>query len=173
MPTFVFGLLLLLLFSLTLRWVPAFGGGDLSDVGGRLSRLVLPAMTLGVIEATIIARFTRSAMIDVLREAYIATARAKGLRTQTVIVRHALRNASITIVTVVGLQATTLLGGVVLTETVFARPGVGRLLVDAVSSRSYSAVGSLLALIAIGVVLINLLVDITYSLLNPRLRPGQ
>ena len=173
MPVFWLGIVLMVIFSLWLGWLPAagmyapYGGGDLSDL---LAHLVLPALTLGAASITIIARLTRSTMLEVLGQDYIRTARAKGLVEQRVVVRHGLKNALIPIVTVVGVQAGYLLGGAVLTETVFAWPGVGTLMVQGILARDFPLVQGCVLVVALSFVLINLAVDLLYSWLDPRIR---
>ena len=163
MPVFWLGLNLILVFAVRLHWLPAIGHEG-------WAHLILPAVTLGAASAAIIARMTRSAMLEVMRQDYVRTARAKGVAEPSVIGRHALRNALIPVVTVVGLQLGTLLGGAVLTESVFAWPGVGRLLVDAVLARDYPIVQGTVLLIATTFVLLNVLVDVLYAVLDPRIR---
>lgn len=163
MPVFWLGLMLMLLFSIKLSWFPAVGAEG-------LKHLVLPSLTLGANSMAIIARMTRSSMLEVIRLDYIRTARAKGLAEKVVITRHALKNALIPVVTVIGLQTGTLLGGAVLTEIVFAWPGIGRLLVEAILSRDYPVVQGVVLLVATTFILINLIVDIIYSYLDPRIR---
>ena len=163
MPVFWLGLNLILIFAVRLQWLPAIGHET-------WRHLILPAITLGTASAAIIARMTRSAMLEVLRQDYVRTARAKGAAEPLVIRKHALRNALIPVVTVVGLQLGTLLSGAVLTETVFAWPGVGRLLVDAVLARDYPVIQGAVLLIATTFVLLNVLVDMLYAVLDPRIR---
>jgi len=163
MPVFWLGLMLMLLFSIQLGWFPAVGADSLKHI-------VLPAITLGANSTAIIARMTRSSMLEVIRLDYIRTARAKGLAEKVVISRHALKNALIPVVTVIGLQTGTLLGGAVLTEIVFAWPGIGRLLVEAILSRDYPVVQGVVLLIATVFIFVNLIVDILYSYLDPRIR---
>ena len=163
MPIFWLGLMLMLLFSVTLGWLPSSGSGT-------LAQLVLPAVALGSASTAIIARQTRSGMLEVLRQDYIRTARAKGLIERVVISRHALKNALIPTVTVVGLQVGYLLGGAVLTETVFARPGLGRLLSDSIGRRDIVVVQTTILLLSVVFVIVNLLVDILYVKLDPRIR---
>ncbi len=162
MPVFWLGLLLILVFSVKLGWFPSVGKGS-------LDHLVLPSLTLATLPMAIIARITRASMLDVVRQNYIVTARAKGLRESAVILKHALRNAAIPIITVGGLQMGTLFGGAVITETVFAWPGMGRLLVKSVLARDYPMVQGIVLLLALTVVVVNLAVDLTYALLNPRI----
>lgn len=164
MPVFWQGLLLILIFSIKLRLLPP--GGSIRDLG--LKVMILPWITLGVSQAGLVTRMTRSTMLEVLGEDYIRTARAKGLRETIVYYRHALRNALIPVVTVVGLQVGRLLGGAVLTETVFNLPGLGRLLVESVYRRDYPVIQGCVLVIALFFVLSNLLVDILYASLDPR-----
>lgn len=161
-PVFWLALMLQLLFAVQLGWFPATGRGT-------LSHMVLPALTLGLATAGLVARITRSSMLDVLRSEYITTARAKGLAEHAVIYKHALRNAMIPVVTVLGLQFGILLGGAVLTETVFALPGIGRLLVDSILARDYPVVQATVLLLATTFVMINLIVDVLYAVLDPRI----
>ncbi len=163
MPVFWWGLILILFFSVTLRWLPSGGMGGWKT-------FILPAVVLGTASAGIIARMTRSSMMDVLRQDYITTARSKGLMHRIIIRRHALRNALIPTVTVVGLQFGYMLAGAVLTESVFAWPGVGRLLVTSILSRDYPVVQTTLVMVALTFVLVNLGVDILYAYLDPRIR---
>ena len=164
-PSFALGIMLIFAFSLRFQWFPAAGGGD-------LKHLVLPALTLGLGASAIIARLTRSTMLEVLSQEYIVTARAKGLRGSAVVVRHALRNALIPTVTILGLQFGQLLAGTVVIETVFARPGIGRLIVSAILEKDFPLVQGIVLFIAISYVLINLLVDMLYAVLDPRIRLG-
>jgi peptide/nickel transport system permease protein len=169
-PDFWMGILLVLLFSSTLGWLPPSGYTPISqDFGGWLGHMILPATTAGLISGAIQTRFVRSAMLEVLNQNYIQTARAKGLHEMTVITRHALRNAMITIVTIVGLQVTALLSAVVVIEIVFVLPGLGRLALDAVLARDYTLVRAAVFVMAILVTFINLVVDLLYFLLDPRL----
>jgi peptide/nickel transport system permease protein len=162
-PVFWLGLNLILLFSVRLQWLPSFGYET-------WRHLVLPSLTLGAASAAIVARMTRSAMLEVLGQDYVRTARAKGLAERVVVNRHALRNALIPVVTVLGLQLGTLLSGAVLTETVFAWPGIGRLLVEAVLARDYPIIQGATLLIAATFVVLNVAVDVLYGLLDPRIR---
>ena len=139
-------------------------------VGGFVSHLVLPTLTLSVIYIALIARMTRTSVLDVLSEDYIRTARAKGLSSRTILVAHALRNAAVPIVTVIGLGIALLIGGVVVTESVFAIPGLGRLTVEAVLARDYPTVQAVILLFSFAYVLLNLLVDLAYLWLDPRIR---
>src|SRR5262249_22548350 len=146
--------------------------GDPSDVFDSLRHLVLPAVTLGAFSAALISRLVRSALLEVLGQDYVRTARAKGLSQAPVIVRHALPNALIPVITVIGLQGGTLLGGAVLAETSFAWPGIGRLLIQAISQRDYPLVQGIVMVTALAVSLINLVVDLLYGAINPRVRYG-
>lgn len=170
-PAFYLAILLIFTFSVRLRWFPALGGGDIfADPIDSLRYLVLPAFTLGLIMTASVTRLTRSTMLNVLREDYVRTARAKGLSRWGVIVRHALRSALLPIVALLGLWTASLIGDSVLTEFVFARPGLGRLLVGAILQRDYSALQSIMVIYAAFVVVINLITDLTYGLLDPRIR---
>ncbi|OFX30022.1 MAG: peptide ABC transporter permease [Armatimonadetes bacterium RBG_16_67_12] len=162
MPVFWSGLMLILIFAVRLGWLPAVGTGS-------LAHLVLPAVTLGMATAAIIARMTRSSMLEVLRSDYIRTARAKGVGEPTVVNRHAFRNALIPVITVVGLQMGTLLSGAVLTESVFAWPGVGRLLVEGILTRDYPIVQAAVLVVALAFVVVNLVVDVLYAVVDPRI----
>jgi peptide/nickel transport system permease protein len=166
MPSFWLGLLLIFVFSLHLAWFPATGGGD-------LHHLVLPAVTLGMIAAAIIARLTRSSMLEVLGQDYVRTARAKGLGGVSVVVRHALKNALIPIITIFGLQFGNLLAGAVIVETVFSRPGLGRLIVGGILNKDFPLVQGVVLFVATIYVLINLLVDVAYAYADPRIRFGR
>jgi peptide/nickel transport system permease protein len=161
-PVFWLALMLQLLFAVHLGWLPATGRGT-------FSHLILPSVTLGMATAGLIARITRSSMLEVLRQEYITTARSKGLAEKVVIYKHALKNALIPVVTIMGLQFGILLGGAVLTETVFAWPGVGRLLVDSILARDYPVVQGAVLVLAFSFVFINLLVDLIYAFLDPRI----
>ncbi|MCA9904140.1 MAG: ABC transporter permease [Anaerolineae bacterium] len=169
-PDFWMGILLVLLFSSTLGWLPPSGYTPIqNDFSGWLAHMILPATTAGLISASIQTRFIRSAMLEVLGQNYIKTAHAKGLSERVVISRHALRNALITIVTVVGLQITALLSAVVVIEIVFNLPGLGRLALDAVLDRDYTLLQGAVFVMAFMVSLVNLTVDFTYFLLDPRI----
>jgi peptide/nickel transport system permease protein len=171
MPNFLIALLLIFLFGVTLRWLPISGYTDpLEDPVGGLRSLLLPAVTLGLALAAVITRTLRSSMLEALSEDYVRTARAKGLSEWTIIRGHVLKNALIPVVTVLGLQLGTLIGGAVITEYVFALPGVGRLVVDAVFARDYPLVQGVVLLIAIGFIVSNLLVDLVYAAIDPRIR---
>jgi dipeptide transport system permease protein len=191
MPIFWWALLLILLFSVNLGWTPVSGrisvmfwvepvtgfllidtllAGDTDAFWSALQHLILPAVALGTIPLAVIARMTRSSMMEVIREDYIRVARAKGLSPFRIIAVHALRNALIPVVTVIGLQVGVLLAGAILTETIFAWPGVGKWLVDSIQRRDYPSVQGGILLIATIVMLVNLIVDVLYGLINPRIR---
>ncbi len=161
MPIFWIGLVLIVVFSLWLPWFPVGGAGS-------PSHLVLPAITLALPSIAMVARMTRSSVLEVLREDYVRTARAKGLAERLVVAKHGLRNAFIPIVTLLGLQAGQLMGGAVLTETVFAWPGLGRLMVKAIFARDYILLQGAVLVFALAFVLVNLLVDLSYGALDPR-----
>jgi peptide/nickel transport system permease protein len=161
-PSFWLGLMLMLFFSVKLGWLPSFGKGG-------LRHLVLPAMTLGVGSAAIIARVTRSSMLEVFSEDFIRTARSKGITERAVIVRHALKNALIPIITILGLEFGGLLAGAVVTETVFSYPGIGLLLINSINNRDFPIVQAALLLFALQFVLVNLIVDVIYARVDPRI----
>ncbi|HEV8309113.1 MAG TPA: ABC transporter permease [Methylomirabilota bacterium] len=163
LPNFWLGIMLILLFGVTLRWLPTSG-----FQGWRY--LVLPSITLAAFPTALVARLTRSSMLEILSRDYIRTGRAKGLTERIVVLRHALKNATIPVLTVIGLQIGTLLGGAVITESVFAWPGMGKLVVDAIFFRDFPVVQTILILSATVFVLINLLVDVLYTVLDPRIR---
>ncbi|KFF49389.1 ABC transporter permease subunit [Salinicola endophyticus] len=191
MPIFWWGLLLIMFFSGTLGWTPVSGrisfmyfiepvtgfmtidtllAGDWGAFLSALHHLILPAIVLGTIPLAVIARQTRSSMLEVLGEDYVRTARAKGLSSYRVIMVHTLRNALISVVTVIGLQVGLLLAGAILTETIFSWPGIGKWMIDAISRRDYPSVQGGLVLIAFIVMIVNLLVDLAYGVINPRIR---
>jgi peptide/nickel transport system permease protein len=170
-PSFWLGVLLVLVFSLRLRWFPASGYVPLLDRPMvALRHLALPCLTLGVAMAAVLTRFVRSAVLEVIRQDYIRTARAKGLRERAVLVRHAFRNALIPVLTVVALQVGNLLGGAVVTEAIFDFPGVGQLILYAVTTKDYPVVQGALLLLVTALIVINLLTDLGYALLDPRVR---
>jgi peptide/nickel transport system permease protein len=169
-PDFWLGVLLVLLFSTTLDWLPPSGYTPIGEnFGDWLAHLILPATTAGLISASIQTRFIRSAMLEVMNQNYIMTARAKGLYEHVVIIRHALRNAMITVVTVIGLQITALLSAVVVIEIVFALPGLGKLTLDAVLVRDYTVLQGAVFVMAVLVTIVNLGVDLLYFFLDPRI----
>jgi ABC-type dipeptide/oligopeptide/nickel transport system permease component len=173
-PAFALGPILILIFSIGLGWLPVSGAGPTSSVSGFLSDgwryLVLPTVAMGVSLAAILTRMVRTAMLEELNRDYIRTARAKGLTERAVVYRHALPNAMVPIVTVVGLQFGTLLAGAIVTETIFSWPGLGRLVVTAISGRDYALVQGALLAIGLTYVLVNLLTDLAYRWINPRMR---
>jgi peptide/nickel transport system permease protein len=170
-PVFVIGYLLIYLFAIELAWLPVQGYQRLGDgLGGFLERLILPSVTLAVVFVALIARITRASVLEVLNADYVRTARAKGLSELPVMLRHVLRNAAVPIVTVIGLGLAVLIGGVVVTESVYSIPGLGRLTVDAVLARDYPTVQAVILLFSVVYVLINLLVDLSYTFLDPRIR---
>lgn len=170
-PIFVVGYALIYLFAIKLSWLPVQGYQRLADgFGGFIQRLVLPAVTLSVVYIALIARMTRTSVLEVLHEDYIRTARAKGQIEIKVLFSHALRNAAVQIVTVIGLGVALLIGGVVVTESVYTIPGLGRLTVDAVLARDYPTIQAVILLFSFVYVLINLGVDIIYTILDPRIR---
>ncbi|WP_062380267.1 ABC transporter permease [Pseudomonas abietaniphila] len=170
-PHFWLGILLIMIFAVKLQWLPASGFVPLGeDLGQNLKTLILPAFVLGAGLSGVLMRHTRSAMLEVLRADYVRTARAKGLFPRTVILKHALRNALMPIVTLTTLLFGELLGGAVLTEQVFSIPGFGKMIVDAVFNRDYAVVQGVVLCVAIGFLLLNLLADVLYRLINPRLR---
>ncbi len=172
-PGFFLGILLILLFSLRLGWFPPAGYVPLNeDLVGNLRHMVLPALSLGLILAAATVRISRSTMLEVLERDYVRTARAKGLHEGRVRYRHALRNALIPIVTVVGLQFGTLLGGAVIIEQVFSLPGIGRFALEGINLRDYPVVQGAVLAIAAAFVVVNLVVDVMYSLIDPRIRYG-
>ena len=164
-PTFWIGMLLILVFALKLGWIPGTGYGD-----GRFVYLILPALTLATRPMALLARITRSSMLETIRQDYIRTARAKGLSEWVVTVKHALRNALIPVVTILGTETASLLGGVVVTETVFSWPGLGRLFVDALTFRDYPIIRGQVLFLATVFILANLIVDLSYALFDPRIR---
>lgn len=170
-PVFVVGYLLIFLFAIELRWLPVQGYTPLAEgVGPWLHNLVLPTLALGLAYVALIARITRTTMLDVLAEDYIRTANAKGVARAPMLLRHALKNAAVPIVTVIGIGVALLIGGVVITETVFNIPGIGRLVVDAIARRDYPIIQGVIMVFSGIYVLVNLLVDLSYSLFDPRIR---
>lgn len=171
LPAFLIGYALMILFSVHWRLLPVQGYEPLSSgIGPFLSHLVLPTVTLGLVYVALLARVTRAAMIEVLAQDYIRTAKAKGLKTLTVLTVHALKNASVPIVTVIGTGIALLIGGAAVTETVFAIPGLGRLMVDSIARRDYPVIQGLILVFAVVYVVLNLLIDLVYTVLDPRIR---
>ncbi len=164
-PVFWLGIMLILIFSVTIQWFPSSGRGE-------IQHLVLPAITLGMFTMARTARMMRSSMLEVLGQEYMKTAKAKGLSPGIVILKHALKNAAIPVVTIIGMELGTLLGGAVITETIFAWPGVGRLAVQAIYNRDYPVVQAAVFLLASIFVLVNLIVDLMYTYLDPRVKLG-
>jgi ABC-type dipeptide/oligopeptide/nickel transport system permease component len=165
MPIFWLALLLIMFFSVRLQWLPAT-----SQPG--FKGLILPAMSLAMLSAATLARLVRSSVLEVLRQDYLTTARAKGLPSRVVILRHALRNALIPVITVIGLQFGSLLSGAVITETIFARPGLGKLVVDSIQNKDFPMVQGAILVLATIYIVMNLLVDLSYALIDPRIRLG-
>jgi peptide/nickel transport system permease protein len=170
-PVFVVGYLLIYWFAISLRWLPVQGYTPIAEGLIPWARnLVLPSLALGLAYVALIARITRASMLDVLAEDYIRTAKAKGVENRSMLLKHALKNAGVPIVTVVGIGVALLMSGVVITETVFNIPGIGRLVVDAISKRDYPIIQGVILIFAGVYVLINLAVDLTYTLIDPRIR---
>lgn len=180
MPVFWLGVLLILLFAVKLNWLPSFGrgepllasilSGNLAGVADSLEHLVLPAFTLAFFNLALLSRLARWALLEVLEEDYVRTARAKGQRERIVIYRHAFRNALLPIVTIVGLQFGNALGGAVVTETIFGWPGMGRLVVQAIGQRDFPVVQGAVLILALLFSLVNVIVDLTYAFIDPRIR---
>ncbi len=170
-PVFVIGYIFIQIFSIELRWLPVQGYAPPSEGFGRfLARAILPCLTLSTIYVALIARMTRASLLEVLEEDFIRTARAKGVKENIVLFRHALRNAAVPIMTIIGTGFALLIGGVVVTESVFNIPGIGRLTVDAILARDYPVIQGMILLTSAIYVLINLLIDISYSFIDPRIR---
>jgi ABC-type dipeptide/oligopeptide/nickel transport system permease component len=169
-PAFYLGILLILLLAIYLQWLPAVGGGGMDDLRENVSHVILPALTLGLVMTASVARLARSAMLNVLRQDYVRTARAKGLKERVVYLRHALRSALIPIVSVTGIWAVSLIGDSVTVEVVFARPGLGKMMVGAILQRDYTALQSIMVVYTGFVVAINLLIDLIYGWVDPRIR---
>ena len=170
MPVFWLGLVLLFVFSFLLGWTPTVGTGTEGGLASRLHHLILPACTLGLSMGAMVTRMTRSAVLEVIRQDYIRTARAKGMREGWVIAKHALRNAALPILTILGLNFGVQLGGTILVESVFARPGMGSLLVTAIYQRDYPQVQAVVVVFATSVVLVNMIVDLLQAAVDPRIR---
>jgi len=169
-PEFYLGILLMYIFAVKLNMFPVVGAGDPGNLGERLYHLVLPAFTLGIAMTAFVSRMTRSSMLNVLGEDYVRTARAKGVSEGMTIYKHALRNALIPTTTVVGLYATVLMGGSVLTEIVFSRPGLGKMMVFAVKDRDYMTLQAVIVIFSAAVFFLNLVTDILYALIDPRIK---
>lgn len=170
MPNFWLGMLLIIFFSVNLGWFPITGAGTAGNPIEVIQFLILPALALGASEAGVIMRMTRSAMLETLGQDYVRTAQAKGLAPMRVLMRHALRNSLIPVVTIVGLNMGRLIGGTVVVEALFVRPGIGRVMVDAMTARDYPQIQGTVAFFALLIVAINVLVDLSYSVLDPRIR---
>jgi peptide/nickel transport system permease protein len=170
-PGFLSGMLLVTVFAVALRWLPAGGWVDPSDdFGGFLEHLILPAIALGSVQGAVLSRYVRSAVLDVMRDDFMRTARAKGLGTGRALFRHGLRNAAVPVMTVLGLQIATLLIGAVVIERVFSIPGLGSLLLDKVALRDLPAVQGIVLVLVVFVLLLNFVVDLAFTLIDPRLR---
>jgi ABC-type dipeptide/oligopeptide/nickel transport system permease component len=170
MPRFWVGLLLILAFAVRVQWFPVIGAGVEGGMFNRLYHLVLPTVTLGLSRAALLTRVTRSSVLESLRQDYVRTARSKGLAESRVLARHALRNALIPIITVTGLGFGRLIGGTILVEAVFVRPGLGTLLVEAIRARDYPVVQGTILFFALGIVVVNVMVDLMYATADPRIR---
>jgi peptide/nickel transport system permease protein len=169
-PAFVSGIVLLLVFAIALSWFPVISSGQDPSFGGRVRDLVLPALNLALIMAAYVTRVTRSAMLEVLSQDYVRTARAKGVPAKVIVWRHAMRNCLIPVITVVGLYLGILIGNSVLTEIVFSRPGLGKLIVGALAQRDYTMLQGMIVIYTFIVVLVNLVTDLTYGLVDPRVQ---
>jgi peptide/nickel transport system permease protein len=169
-PTFYLGILLILTFAVWLKLFPVVGGGDLNNLGDNLRHLVLPGLTLGLIMTAYVTRMSRSSILNVLNEDYVKTARSKGLRERIVLYKHVLKNALIPIISIIGVYSIVLIGGSLLVEIVFSRPGLGKMMVGAMLQRDYITLQSVMVIYAGFVVLINLLTDLTYGLVDPRIK---
>lgn len=170
-PNFWLGIMLIYLFAVHLRWLPASGFVPITESFGRnLRALAMPAFNLGIVLAAVVMRQLRSSMLEVMSADFVRTARAKGLAQAVVLVRHALRNAVIPVITVMGIQLGTLLGGAIITETIFAVPGLGQLAVNSIYSRDYPMLEGVVIASAVAILMVNLLVDVVYSLIDPRIK---
>ena len=170
-PSFVIGYCLIYVFAIELGWVPVQGYTRIGvNFWGFLEHMILPSVTLGIIYVALVARITRASVLEVLNEDYIRTARAKGLSNRVVLMRHALRNAAVPILTVIGVGIALLIGGAVVTESVFGLPGLGRLTVEAVLSRDFPTIQTVILMFSVVYVIVNLLIDISYTLFDPRIR---
>jgi len=169
-PTFYLGILLMLLFAVKLRLFPVVGGGDIHSLGDNLQHLFLPALTLGLIMTAYITRIVRSSVLNVLSEDYVQTARSKGLKEPVVIYKHVLKNALLPIIALIGVYSIVLIGGSVMVEIVFSRPGLGKMMIGAMKQRDYTTLQSVMVVYASFVVILNLLTDLTYGLVDPRIK---
>jgi peptide/nickel transport system permease protein len=169
-PSFYLGILLIFFLSYKLQWFPVIGGGDLSDPWSRIHHLILPALSVGLSQTAYITRVTRSSFLEVIHAEFVQTARAKGLRERPVMYKHALRNALVPIVSVVGIYVGILIGSSILVTIVFNRPGLGKLMVGAISTQDYTMLQSIMAVYAGIIVIVNLLTDLAYGIVDPRIR---
>ena len=169
-PAFYIGIVLIYIFAAQLGWLPAIHQGDFTDVRDNLRSLVLPMITLGLVETAFVTRMTRSVMLNVLSDDYVRTARAKGLTERTVLFRHALRAGLVPVVSLIGLFTIGLIGSSVLTEEVFARPGLGKLMIGATKQRDYTLLQAIMVIYAFIIVIVNIMVDIVYTMVDPRVR---
>lgn len=169
-PTFYLGILLMLLFAVKLRLFPVVGGGDIHSLGDNLQHLFLPALTLGLIMTAYITRVARSSVLNVLSEDYVQTARSKGVKERVVIYKHVLKNALLPIIALIGVYSIVLIGGSVMVEIVFSRPGLGKMMIGAMKQRDYTTLQSVMVVYASFVVILNLLTDLTYGLVDPRIK---
>lgn len=169
-PSFYFGILLLFFLAYKFRWFPVIGGGNLSDPWSRLHHLALPALSVGLSQTAYITRVTRSSFLEIIHMEYVQTARAKGLKERPVMYKHALRNALVPVVSVVGIYVGILIGSSIMVDIVFSRPGLGKLMVGAISDHDYTMLQSIMAMYAGIIVIVNLLTDLAYGLVDPRIR---
>ncbi len=170
MPVFTIGIILLVAFSYNLGWFPSIGAGDANSFSDRMRHLALPAIALGISSMSIIARMTRSSVLEILGLDYVRTARSKGLPARSITLKHVLKPSMIPVVTIIGLSFGRLMSGTVITETLFVRPGLGRLLIDSIYARDYPQVEATVAFFAVSFIVINLLVDLAYAALDPRIQ---
>lgn len=170
MPSFYLGILLIFFLSYKVHLFPVIGGGDLSDPWSRFHHLILPALSVGLVQMAYITRVTRSSFLEVINAEYVQTARAKGLKERIVLFKHALRNALVPVVSVVGIYVAILIGSSILVTIVFNRPGLGKLMVGAISTHDYTMLQSIMTIYAAIIVLVNLLTDLAYALVDPRIR---
>ncbi len=172
-PAFFLAVLLIMLFSVQLQWLPVTGAGQAGDVADELKHIAMPAITLGMFEAALIARICRSSMLDFLHADFVLTARSKGLRERVVVFRHVLRNALLPVVAIVAIDLGNLLGGAVILETVFSRPGIGTVMVNGMFQRDYPTVQGTIAFAAMVIIFVNVAFDVVYAFLDPRIRFGE
>ncbi len=169
-PSFYLGILLMLVFSIQMHLFPVVGGGDIHNLKSNLSHLILPGLTLGLIMMAYVTRMTRSSVLNSLNEDYVRTARAKGLTERMVIYKHLLRNALLSITSLIGIYAIVLTGGSVMVEIVFSRPGLGRIMIGALKQRDYTTLQAVMTMFATFVIAINIITDVVYGLIDPRVR---